>query len=144
MVIGVCSNLLKNGSLSRYSASCQIGTIGSPVVWIVTSGRSRRAEVWSLASFAGSALNWKRATPAGVAGVVERHAAGLLGRSPGVRIDVSWVVGAQVLPPHRPPRDRAREEVIEDRPEVGDVCDLFAVVTDRAASGQPAAEHVGI
>jgi len=64
MVIGVCSNLPKNGSLWRYSASCQIGTIGSPVVWIVTSGRSRRAEVCSLASFAGSAVNWKRATPA--------------------------------------------------------------------------------
>ena len=64
IVIGVCSNLPKNGSLWRYSASCQIGTIGSPVVWIVTSGRSRRAEVCSLASFAGSAVNWKRATPA--------------------------------------------------------------------------------
>jgi len=82
--------------------------------------------------------------PAAVARIVERRSGSLLGRSPGARIEVSRVVGAQVLPPHRPRRDRARKEVIEDRPEVGDIVDLLAVVADRAASGQPAAEDLGI
>src|SRR5207247_65762 len=40
--------------------------------------------------------------------------------------------------------DRARKEVIEHRPEVGDVLDLLAVVADRTAPGQPTAEDVGI
>src|SRR5204863_9566438 len=57
---------------------------------------------------------------------------------------VSRVAGPEVLLPHGPPRDYAREIVIEYHTEIGDVFDLSAVVADRAAPRQTTAERVGV
>src|SRR5205823_7281004 len=80
----------------------------------------------------------------GVAWVVERRAGVSFSRVPRGGINVSGVARAEVLLPHGPPRDYAREIVIEHHTEIGDVFDLPAVVADRAAPRQPTAERVGV
>src|SRR5213076_573144 len=82
--------------------------------------------------------------PVAVGRVVERRSGARFGGLPGARIDVPRVTRREVLPPHRPLRDHACKEVIEDGSEVGDVRNLLAIVADRPAPSQPAAERVGV
>src|SRR2546430_1271116 len=101
MVNAVFSRRLRRSSRPRYSASCQIGTIGSPVSWIVTRGRPKALGV----DVPGSA-GPKPLPPPGPPGdppgkeVMEARAkAGDVG-------DLPWVV-----PERPPPPQTAAEDV---------------------------------